>query len=94
MGLSEKFIGPHPDAHICSPSCTTKDPNLIREGEFEDLQVVFTGQSYSVERRWSVDGQPAQVLDPQNNAFDFEILHQSTDTHPPFQIEYKNDPKQ
>ena len=95
VGLSEKFTpGPHPDAHICSPSCTTKDPALIHEGEFEDLQVVYVGQSYSVERRWNVDGQPARVLDPKNNAFDYEVLHQSTETNPPFQVEYKNDPNQ
>ncbi len=93
LGLSEKFVpGPHPDAKICSPSCAQKDPDLIHQGELQDLQWVFVGQSYSVERRWTVDGQPAQVLDPKNSAFDFEILHSSTETNPPFQIEYQNDP--
>jgi hypothetical protein len=49
-------------------------------------------QPYSVERRWSVDGQPAGVLDNNNKPFDFEILKLSTETNPPFQIEYGNDP--
>ena len=95
VGLSETFIpGPHPDADICSPSCTTKRPDLILAGEFEDQQFVKVGESYSVERRWTVDGLPAQVLDPNGKPFDYEILHQSTETNPPFQIEYKNDPSQ
>jgi hypothetical protein len=38
-----------------------------------------------------VDGQPAQVLDENNRAWDFEILHESTATNPPFQVEYGND---
>lgn len=71
-----------------------KDADLVHEGEFEDSHGVRANQPYSVERRWTVDGQPAQVLDPANKPFDYEVLHLSNDTQPPFQVEYKNDPKE
>jgi RHS repeat-associated protein len=95
LGLSEKFTsGQNSRANICNPPCVQKDPDLIREGEFEDLQYVNTGKPFSVERRWTVDGQPAKVLDPNNKPFDYEVNHASTETNPAFQMEYKNDPNQ
>lgn len=61
--------------------------------ELEDGWSVLSGQSFSIKRYWSVDGQPAGVLDDHNVAFDFEIIHVSNEANPPFQIEYGNDPK-
>lgn len=95
MGLKEKCTaGDCSGLSIAGSGNQQKDPALIHEGEYEDLQQVFVNHSYTIEKRWSVDGQPAQVLDPSNNPFDYEVLHNSVETNPPFQTEYKNDPNQ
>jgi hypothetical protein len=79
--------------NVCSPPCVEDKPSRIEEGETRDTQQVITGDPYSVERRWSVDKNPAQVLDPQNNAWDYEILILSNEADQPFQMEYRNDPQ-
>ena len=80
-------------AHICDTPCVERDPYYIGQGEFIDGQSVLSGQNYSILRRWSVDGIAAGVLDQNNVAWDFEILHVSNDNEPYFTIEYGNDPK-
>lgn len=78
--------------NICSPSCVETNPDRIKEGETRDTQQVITGDPYSVERHWSVDGKPAQVLDQQNNLHDYEILKLSNEADSPFQLEYHDNP--
>jgi hypothetical protein len=92
LSWSETFVGTPNGANICASSCVEKDPGYISNGETVDRQEVDANQPYSVERRWSVDGQAAGVLNEQNKPFDFEILKLSTETNPPFQTEYGNDP--
>jgi hypothetical protein len=91
--LDETFVGPPARAKICQPTCQPGD-DYIPNGEFVDGQMVVQGDPFSVKRTWSVDGQPAQVLNDQNQPFDFEIQHNSTQTNPPFQVEYGNNPPQ
>lgn len=94
LGLSETFVGPHTTGtDICTP-CIQKNKDLIHAGEFEDTQTVNPNAPFTVERRWTVDGQSAQVLNQNNIPFDFEILHLSNESNPVFQLEYKNDPSQ
>jgi hypothetical protein len=95
LGLSETFIGPAPKGtKICTPPCIQKDPAFVNAGEFEDTWGVNPNSPFTVERRWTVDGQSAQVLDESNKPFDFEILRLSNENNPVFQLEYKNDPPQ
>jgi hypothetical protein len=94
LTLSEtvKSGSPNPKA-ICNPPCVEKDPAYINEGEMRDEQGVTTGRPFSVERRWSEDGQAAGVLNEKNQPFDFEILNLNNANNPPFQVGYGNDPK-
>ena len=94
LGLSETFIGPHPGTEnkdICNPPCTAP-PSNFHQGEFEDTWGVNPNAPFTVERRWTVDGQSAEVLDQKNTPFDYEILHLSNENNPVFQLEYKDDP--
>jgi len=93
LTLSERWKGEPGAAHICDPSCVEKDPEHIRHSEMIDSQSVLSGQNYSIERRWSVDGIAAGVLDEKNFAWDFEIMRVTNDVAPYFTIEYGNDPK-
>ena len=96
MKTPAKPVPEHGNPGICSPPpCEPQGPNRqanINQGEFEDDQQVSLGGAYSVVRHWSVDGNAAQVLDGQNRPFDYEILHMSAETDPPFQVEYGNNP--
>jgi RHS repeat-associated protein len=93
LTLSEHWKGEPGAAYICDPPCVQHDPYYIQKGEMVDGQSVLAGQNYSVERRWSVDGIAAGILDENSVAWDFEILHVSNDNAPYFTIVYGNDPK-
>jgi hypothetical protein len=93
LTLSEKFIGTPGAVTICDTPCTQKDEESIRHGEFLDGQSVLSGSGYTLERRWSVDGIVAAVLDDQNKPHDYETLHADNASNPPFRIEYGDDPK-
>jgi RHS repeat-associated protein len=91
LGLKEKCAGHCAGLSIAASGNEQRDPALIHEGEYEDRQEVYIDHPYTIEKRWSIDGQPAQVLDPDNTPFDYEILHNTNDSTPHFQTEYKND---
>jgi RHS repeat-associated protein len=91
LGLKEKCSGSCGGVSNAGSGNEQTNPYLIHEGEYEDQQTVYIDHPYTIEKRWSIDGQPAQVLDPSNKPFDYEILHNTNDSTPHFQTEYKND---
>ena len=94
LTLSETIVGTPPQhkVSICSPPCVEEREEFVNNGETKDHQQVIGNDSYSVQKRFSVDGQPAKILNEQNVPFDFEILHNSNQADSPFQSEYGNDP--
>jgi RHS repeat-associated protein len=90
--LSETFVDPPKHkVDICSPPCVESREGYVANGETRDDQGVVANDSFSVMKRFSVDGEAAQILNDKNVPFDYEILHNSNETNPPFQSEYGND---
>jgi hypothetical protein len=90
--LSETFVDPPKyKVDICSPPCVESREGYVANGETRDDQEVLANDPFSVMKRFSVDGEAAQILNDKNVPFDYEILHNSNGTNPPFQSEYGND---
>jgi RHS repeat-associated protein len=69
-----------------------KEPHT-ETGSYKDLHYVPAGGSFRVLRDWSVNGQPANVLDiPDQTAYRYELLTNDANASPPIKTEYTNTP--
>lgn len=84
LELRESFLpGGSRDAGICDSPGKCQEKDILR-----DTQSVQPGKAYSVQRTWTVDGQPAKVVNPQNGELaEREILSLSYEKG--FTIDYK-----
>jgi hypothetical protein len=80
------------------PNSKTKDVSIAdkpttSKGIFKDYQEVPAGGSYRVLRDWSVDGNPARVLDLNTHtAYGYELTTLDANSKTPIKTEYTNVP--
>jgi len=81
------------DPNSKSPTEHIEQKPHTETGSYKDYQFVPGGASYRVLRDWSVNGQPANVLDiPNHTAYHYELITNDANANPPIKTEYTNTP--
>jgi RHS repeat-associated protein len=86
--LREKIVAGSKDVWTCGTAGSCRSEG----GAFGDQQRVFKGESYDVEKRFTIDGKSAQVYDPgTKKSYDYVVVHSTYEGG--FQFKFLNDPR-